>query len=274
MPPVDYSTRLYIDDSYAQRDWFIDLMNLLAGSSNPIGIGLAGAAKRAYDVGNVNAARHLNHWLGKSGSELTVDVDQMLRDLPRWRQDVTENILNPTVVDLLAKVTPNETYPGCKIHTNRATTSGFNPNSNRFDTWRRVGQGSRADPNIYSDAGISTALDEADFAGFHSDLPVGASYSRQELDWFLAMNAFDYSVSESLVVDALGNAQLCYRIYVADEYGWYFDVSPLDTLMAQLEFEGVGTNYDIRGRSRVICEKFHLSDLTRSPDGRFNLVGP
>ena len=241
IPPVDYSTRRYVDDSYVQRTWLSDLANLMENSfseGNNITLGMLSAAiARADAVGNDDAARHLSHWMGNSGSTLEVDVERMLRELPRWREDIVKHILNPSVNDLLLKVEPSELTPGCKLWTNRtgggqnlssavwdSSIGNWNPDTVTWDTWRRVGQpgGERHAVEIYSDGGINTHPFEegSAFSAFYSDIPSGSSYTREEFDWFIAMNAFDYSISESIIIDGQGNGQLCYQIHIADEHGW------------------------------------------------------
>ena len=43
-------------------------------------------ALAAESIGLVNAARHMRHYLGNTGSPLTVNVDQMLRDVPSFQE--------------------------------------------------------------------------------------------------------------------------------------------------------------------------------------------
>jgi hypothetical protein len=195
-----------------------------------------------------------------------------LRDLPLWRADITNSVLNPSVAGVFSN--PNVVWssptPGCKLYTQN-TTGGCNASSSggvcppnappsQFNTWRRVGQPSdnrSTDANIYG-AGIDTNIGSAGFEAMYSDtLPSGVT--RQVYDWFIAMNSFDYSVAQSIMVDENDNAQLCFRIDIADEYAWYGGkAGKLDFLMAVAEGMGVGTHYDIRGSSIVLCENFKV----------------
>lgn len=263
VPPANEFTRRYVDIQYAQRDFITDLANFITPGDTLPWIALTLAAERARDVGNVNAARMLFHWLSNSGTEVDLNVDQMLFDLPKWRQDIRKNILNPSVRDLLLKVTPTALTPNCSLYTT-TTTGGYNPLTGGYDTWRRVGQGGtrRTDADIYSTTGISTSPSSSDFQGFHTDMSDSATYSRAELDWFLAINAFDYSLGISIVAANQSSITVCYKVYVADEYGWYnLPNSEVDRAMYRLELNGVGTNYRIRGSSNVRCEKFTIVDF-------------
>jgi hypothetical protein len=82
------------------------------------------------------------------------------------------------------------------------------------------------------------------------------------------MNAFDYSIAISIVVQKPSRlATICYRIDIADEYVWYGDLGGFDQRMAHYEETGVGRGYEIRGSSMIRCESFDESVFV--PDTRF-----
>ncbi|MDH5824965.1 hypothetical protein QFW77_18520 [Luteimonas sp. RD2P54] len=54
---------------------------------------VAGAAATAADaLGYTNAARHLDHYLGNSGEDLTVDPARIARDVPQFSQSVEQQL--------------------------------------------------------------------------------------------------------------------------------------------------------------------------------------
>lgn len=50
------------------------------------------AANAAEIIGHVDAARHLRHYLGASGDDLTVDPDHILRDVPSFQTEVDKTV--------------------------------------------------------------------------------------------------------------------------------------------------------------------------------------
>lgn len=280
IPSVDYSLRKYVDTSYTTRDWLDDVIGFLHTFENTFPyLGLQLFANEAESAGNIQAAQNLRHWLGNTGATIdNYDVENMIQSLPKWRNDIRDNILNPSVFGLLNNSTPlAEPIPGCKVYRIN-TTGGLNPLTGQYDTWRRVGQGSASrttDANIYGASGISTAPGSTGFQAMYSDLPANADYTRAEYDYFIAMNAFDYSLAESVVVnDTTGDAQVCYRIDIADEYAWFINEGTglLDRIMAGAEKDRLGTHYDIRGSSMIRCERFNIRQLAGT--NSYGLHGP
>ncbi len=266
VPNANYDLRKYVDTSYSSRDWLDDIVGLLHTFEHSIQYyGLQEVANRAEIAGNVHAAQNLRHWLDNSGTRVdNYDVENMLQTLPKWRDDIRDNILNPSVFDLVNIASPSaEPVPGCKLYQNN-TAGGLNPRTGQYDTWRRAGQGSAnrtTDANIYGPNGISTAPGSGGFQAMYGDLPANADFTRAEFDYFIAMNAFDYSLSESVMVnEATGDAEVCYRIDIADEYGWYVNegTGALDELLAGAEKDRIGTHYEIRGASMIKCQRFNI----------------
>jgi RHS repeat-associated protein len=278
VPEVDYSLRRYVDQSWMTEPGSLDLLSDLSTlpglgfifsqySNTRMTVGEIASllAGRAEAAGNDDAARNFRHFFSGGGDMNDYPVEKMLKELPLWRRDILNSILIPSVAGAL-QTSPQLEVHDCSVYFYN-TVGGCNPNTGNcligggeYNTWRRVGQGSSqrgSDATIFS-RGFD--LKGSDFEAAYSSNLVGAT--REEFDWFLAMNAFDYSLGISIVVNnPTGEAEICYRIYIADEYAWYGDVSMLDTIMSVADLSSFGEHFNMRGRSAVRCEKFNVASI-------------
>lgn len=140
--------------------------------------------------------------------------------------------------------------------------------------WLRVGQqatgANSRDPrarslltDLYAVGGISTSPESADFRYmFDGSTPI--RYTREEFDWFIAVNAFDYTISQVVVVNQqTGEAQVHYQIHIADEYAWYSNAATglVDTVMGQLDMGGWGEAYELIGTSSINSLSFNANEI-------------
>ncbi len=236
------------------------------------------AAERAEAVGNDDAARNLRHFLTGSGDMSDYPVEKMLRELPLWHIDIADylfssvqSLINPNNQQNAAMFrVQDDTYPAhCRAYW--------------YSTrWRRVGQGSNVTaghPNWGSDiysTGFDLSIGSRDFSNMYRD-NLDGSYTREEFDWYLAMNAFNYWISEGVVVDdSRDTVHICFRIHVEDRYAWYVNegTGSVDRIMAGVDISGIGQNYGIRGRSTERCVHFTIpqafGDLDSDEDNNFS----
>lgn len=182
---------------------------------------------------------------------LNYDVESMIKDLPRWRADIATQ-LEKEVLRLIKRDVREDPAVPCQVY---IVNTASDPSPTGGYTWRRVGVGNRIpaeesiERDIYSGGkGIPTSIQA--MLGLE---PPPDGLTRREYDWFLAMNAFDYSLAIALVWNSQTNdVSLCYRVDIADEYAWY----PTDIFaayMGQEEIYGQAHWFAIRGSSRTRC---------------------
>ncbi len=221
---------------------------------------LTAAAQQAANVGNTHAARNLLHWLEGSfsleGSPINnYDVDSMLSDLPEFVKDIDDYM--GSSVGSLTKLHPElarSLLPSsCKLWTNNTY-------------WRRVGKPKEQTSRDIYPGIVNNALrfDLETFKRFLVETP------SKEFDWYIAMNAFNYYIAQTVILDTnRGEGLACYKIYVQDRYAWYDKkgdaTGALDRFMGAAETLGVGANYLINGSSRKKCIRFSLSNDTGTP---------
>ena len=270
-PPVDISKRTYVDTS-----WTTDPLNIISVVMGPtvntvVGVGILGANAVTSLAGNDDAAGSLWHFYSGNGRTRYANVDKMVHELPDWRADI-RLMLNTSVWGVINNTAPVKELRNCKLY--QFNTTGH-PVQN---TWRRVGQGGDDRPGTVAIYGEGKDLepgspDLVNLIGNNLD----GSYSREEFDWYITLNAFDYSISESIVVDqTTGDAEVCYAIDIADEYAWYTDTGFTGN-MAYLDVLTMAQMYAIRGRSRVWCERFNINFTyvhKQAVDPVYNFFGP
>jgi RHS repeat-associated protein len=266
-PPTNHSV---IDQTYARYD------NSFATGNDETGLGavavrysLSGLADLARDRGkNTQAATNLYHWLFGGGVPvMNYPVDQMLQELPLFQQDSYTEMLKAEAGFVLTKPhLAQQVGHACKAW----TVNTWDPNNPR--RWRRVGKSGDPNPLSASDRdiyqGVNTNLDD-----------ISAFWANQgrDFDWWISMNAFNYTVAEGIVLDEASNTvQICYQIYIEDHYGWYNHppyTGEVDRTMSRAEKLGVGQNYPISGHSSIICQTRKLDELKQVLDPNFTNLG-
>jgi RHS repeat-associated protein len=296
LPDPDYSTT-NLDDSYVTESPLFSalLTTALIASPVPIASGrdvvsqtMHQLAQVAALAGNDDAARTMRHFLGNSGAMLNfypVEVEKILRELPLWRQHISENLSAQASALFASQGIPgfSQNEP-CEVRSFHTSQNG----------WIRVGQGSASVAaqglpitQIFSrgfnlspggDSNV-TLEDIQQFITNPQQDPSDLRYlfspgaipgaTREEFDWFLAMNAFDWSVGWAMQIDKQANSALmCFRIDIHDLYGWYVNQGTglVDKLMAGVDVAGLGAPYEIMGRSGYRCVR---RSILTTPTGWF-----
>ena len=216
------------------------------------------STESARDHGFYRAGVNLLHWLGDSGREVSILVDQLVNDLPRFRRHIIDSIGFNLGDHLPLTGNPESKLKGTNVY----ESERYSVFAYTLD-WMEVGKGKGGDDDIY---------------GFPSELPVGyelkadleegippEGVSQREYDWFLAVNKFFYYASIAVVLDReTHEVEVALQIYVRDRYAWYINegTGRIDSIMGGLEASGVGQNFPIFGQSSIITGRFNLEDKT------------
>jgi len=266
--PINHSV---IDSSYATYD------PQFAQHNDPTGVArvsLRGMISLLVDLsaraGNIHGADGLFHWLFGNGMAINdYNVDQMLKDLHIFQEDAYDQMTKSSSALILQH--PELAFQAGHISGCKAWTfNTWNPNHPRH--WTRVGKSSDPNPVSTRDRDIYPNVN-TDL----SDLSRFTHYDGADFDWFIALNAFNYTVAEGIVLDErTGDIEICYKVYIEDHYGWYNHpphTGNVDAIMSRAEQLGIGKNYSISGVSSTTCVKFKISEIGRYIDPTFKWLG-
>ena len=223
---------------------------------------IGNSAESAQSHGLHNAGRMLLHWLGGSGGQVAVNVDEMINDVPGFGP----HIMDTVGFDLgesppLKGNTEDRHNETVAFQSDRYLVSVYDLD------WKQVGKGTNAQDNIYgADISLPSGYD------MFKDLRQGKApdgIPQETFDWYLAVNKFFYSPRVAVVLDKeTEDVEVALVVNVRDHYAWYVndDTGKPDEIMARLERGGNARNFPIHGQSSVITAKFNLKDLTSKSD--------
>ena len=217
---------------------------------------IANSADSAQSHGLDNAGMMLLHWLGGSGEEVALDVDEMINDLPGFGLHIMDSIGFD-----LAKSPPPVSNPKDRHNESIAYQSERYTVSVYDHGWKQVGKGLEPQDNIY---GSDTSLRYG--YGMFENLRRGIAPDgtpQRTYDWYLAVNKFFYSPRVAVVLDKeTEDVEVAIVVNVRDHYAWYQndETGIVDRIMSRLEHGGHGRNFPIHGQSSVITGRFNLKD--------------
>ncbi len=212
---------------------------VVAGFATPLQAAVDGDANR-------HAANNLNHWLNGGGAITNYPVDTMLDDLPIFQQD-TYTQMRVAVSNVVGKNLPGKQ---ANDHCKAWSLNTFDLSNPR--RWRRVGQypPNETNPLSITDKDIFPTVQGLDT----NNLLTLFTWHGIEFDWYLAQNAFNYSLSVGMVLDQnTGKTEVTWQVYIEDYYGWYDNpfTGTNDSTLANYERLGVGQGYSISGNSSI-----------------------
>jgi len=204
---------------------------------------------------NYRAAKNLRHFFNSGTPVTDYDVDGMINDLGVFSFDILRqlNASLPTLVHSDIVSTPLPIINPIPSHCRQAMT---------ITDWRRVGWADNILPDVQrTEINIYPSVN-FDLEGHPKSILQLFNSPSREFDWFIAQNAFWYSIGISTVVDTKRqNVQVCYHVFVEDYYAWYINsgTQTVDAIMARLDQAGLGVNYPISGKSSIRCFDTDLS---------------
>ena len=220
------------------------------------------SAESAQSNDLYNAGKMLLHWLGGSGEQVALDVDEMINDLPGFRLHIMD-----TIGFSLGESPPPTSNPEDRHSESIVYQSDRYVVSVYDHDWKQVGKGINEDDDIY---GSHNEL-RYDY-DIIADLREGKapdSVPQEAFDWYLAINKFYYSPRIAVVLDKeTEDVEVALVVNVRDYYAWYQndETGIIDRIMSRLEHGGYGRNFPIHGHSSVITGKFNLNDKTTIDD--------
>lgn len=220
------------------------------------------SAESARSKDLYNAGTMLLHWLGGSGEQVTVDVDEMINALPGLGLHIMD-----TIGFDLGKNPPPMSDPKDRHNESIAYRSERYTVSVYDHGWKQVGKGIDPDDDIYGshdelryDYDLIANLREG-------NAPEGVP--QETFDWYLAINKFFYSPRVAVALDKeTEDVEVALVVNVRDHYAWYQndETGIIDRIMSRLEHGGYGRNFPIHGQSSVITGRFNLRELTSKND--------
>ncbi|MCY3781923.1 MAG: hypothetical protein OXG78_16535, partial [Chloroflexi bacterium] len=209
------------------------------------------AGERAKAVGLDMAGTLLQHHLGVSGETYEIPVNELLADVPGFRQSITEYV----GFNLGKYFTPSN-VEGSDLNDKVLEEVGDHTVYAFPLDWREVGIG--AEDDIF---GFDGDITHPGLVSLLLGLPLPEDITVEAYDWYLAMGKFYYYPRVTVVVDNnTGNAEVGLVLEVRDQYDWHADAGPLDSTMADLEEAGFGKHFSVYGRSSPIIGTFNLND--------------
>ncbi len=257
--PFSNPLRAPRDDSYIDETVMAPYLDYFDGSGNQVyhalTLTVTKLAKNADQKGLDDASRNLLHFLGNSGAPMSnYPVDKMLSELPELRYAI-HDVLGSSVWSAVNNHGPgsptdssrllDHPYSKCRLWT-------YNTNP-----WTQVGKRSPVNFPTYD---IYPNVDNT--ATYFELLNIGEGDPHlNELDWFLSMNSFHFSLGISAVIDEETNdGVVCFRVEIEDYYAWYSNegTGASDNQMGILDGTGYGQHYPISGvTSLVTCIDFN-----------------
>ena len=253
-----------IKRDYARYDRWLSYLTFLnpdaAFSDATIFTAVHKFAESAKDSGFDMAGELLQHNLGSSGEPFWIPVDEMIAELPGFR----ESIMNYVDVELdnyffSSNAQESALRGGVVEEVGNHTIYSFSL------PWKEVGIGGNAEENIYGFDDDDLPANYGTIYALATGQPPLDHIPQEQYDWFLAVNKIHYYPRIAMVVNnTTGIAEVGLVIEVRDHYAWYVneETGLLNSTMASMERVGLGRNFPVFGRSSLMIGSYNLNEGT------------